>query len=338
MINRHVAVLGGGSWGTTLAWILAGRGTDVQLWFRDAEQAERTAGARRNERYLPDVALPECVAPSSDFESAVSASRFLVVAVPTGAVRETLQRAAPLMGAGQAVLLAAKGLERGTGQRLSEVALEVLGAEAAQRVAVLSGPNLSGEIVRGMPAATVIAGVHEPTLKTLQEAFSTPAFRVYTNTDVAGVELGGALKNPIAIAAGISDGLGYGNNTKAGLLTRGLAEISRLGTAAGARPATFSGLSGLGDLLATAYSTLSRNYRVGLALGQGDTPTHAAESLHQVAEGVPTTEAACLLAKKMGVEIPIHSELRRILFEGAPVREAVERLMTRPYRDEEADR
>jgi glycerol-3-phosphate dehydrogenase (NAD(P)+) len=338
MTKHPVAVLGGGSWGTALAWILGGRDLDVRLWFRDAEQARRTADSRRNDRYLPDVPLPDRVVPTGDFEAAVADSRFLVVATPTSAVRETLLRAAPHLRRGHPVLLAAKGLERDTGRRLTEVALEVLGEAAARYVAVLSGPNLSAEIVHGMPAATVIAGWSEPTLKTLQEAFSTPAFRVYTNTDVAGVELGGALKNPIAIAAGISDGLGYGNNTKAGLLTRGLAEITRLGVAAGARPATFSGLSGLGDLLTTAYSPLSRNYRVGLALGQGDTLTHAAASLHQVAEGVPTTEAACLLAERLVVEIPILLELRRILFEGAPVRDAVERLMTRPFRDEEAGR
>lgn len=338
MTKRPVAVLGGGSWGTALAWILGGRGTQVRLWFRDAEQARRTAASRRNERYLPDVLLPDPVVPTSDFEAAVTGSAFVVAVTPTSAIRETLRRAAPSLRRGHPVLLAAKGLEQGGGYRLSEVALEVLGAEAAQYVAVLSGPNLSSEIVHGMPAATVIAGSHEPTLRALQAAFSTPSFRVYTNTDVAGVELGGALKNPIAIAAGISDGLGYGNNTKAGLLTRGLAEITRLGTAAGARPATFSGLSGVGDLLTTAYSPLSRNYRVGLALGQGDTLLHAAAALHQVAEGVPTTEAACLLAERLSVEIPILLELRRILFEGAPVKEAVERLMTRPFRDEEVGR
>lgn len=334
----HVAVLGGGSWGTALAWLLGGRGTRVRLWFRDADQAQRTAATRLNERYLPDLPLPESVQPTADFAGTVSLAEFAVVAVPTAAVRETLRRAAPLLQSTTPVLLAAKGLEKQSGRRLTEVAAEELGPEAAGKVAVLSGPNLSGEVVRGMPAATVIAGSEGAVLRKLQEAFSTPAFRVYTNTDVVGVELGGALKNPIAIAAGISDGLGFGNNTKASLLTRGLAEMTRLGVAAGGRPATFSGLSGLGDLLTTANSSLSRNYRVGFALGQGDTLPHAQETLHQVAEGVPTTEAACLLATRLGVEIPIHQELRRILFEGVSVREAVERLMTRPYRDEEVTR
>jgi glycerol-3-phosphate dehydrogenase (NAD(P)+) len=326
-------VLGGGSWGTALAWILGGKGTPVRLWFRDPEQAEQAATARRNARYLPDLPLPESVRPTADFEAAIRGASILVLAVPTSAVRQTLVQVLPLLEGPLPILLAAKGLERDTGDRLTQVAHEVLGDTAAQ-VAVLSGPNLAGEIVGGMPAATVIAGGDEVSLRELQHVFSTPLFRVYTNPDVAGVELGGALKNPIAIAAGISDGLGFGNNTKAGLLTRGLAEMTRLGVAAGARASTFSGLSGVGDLLTTAYSPLSRNYRVGLALGRGDTLPHAQESLHQVAEGVPTTEAACLLAERLGVDAPIMQELRKILFEGAPVRESVTRLMTRPYRDE----
>lgn len=332
-VSPTVTVLGGGSWGTALAWILAGKGTSVRLWFRDTEQAAEAVAIRCNARYLPDLVLPECIFPTADFEACVSGASLLVLAVPASAIRDTLARVLPLLDGPLPILLAAKGLERDTGERLTEVAREVLGAAAA-RVAVLSGPNLAGEIVSGMPAATVIAGADEASLREMQQVFSTPLFRVYTNSDVAGVELGGALKNPIAIAAGISDGLGFGNNTKAGLLTRGLAEMTRLGVAAGARASTFSGLSGVGDLLTTAYSPLSRNYRVGLALGQGDTLPHAQETLHQVAEGVPTTEAACLLAERLGVDAPIMQELRKILFEGAPVREAVTRLMTRPYRDE----
>ncbi|MCC2671520.1 MAG: Glycerol-3-phosphate dehydrogenase [Armatimonadetes bacterium] len=333
-----VAVLGGGSWGTVLAWVLGGKGIPVRLWFRDAEQAELTARTRRNERYVPDLDLPAPISPTADFAVALEGAGLVVVAVPTAAVRATLERALPLLPADVRVLLAAKGLERGTGLRPTEVAGEALGAARSQHVAVLSGPNLAGELVQGMPTATVIAGVDEGAVREMQQAFSTATFRVYTNPDVIGVELGGALKNPIAIAAGISDGLGYGNNTKATLLTRGLAEMTRLGVAAGALPGTFSGLSGLGDLLATAHSPLSRNYRVGLALGRGDSLPHAQESLHQVAEGVPTTEAACRLAEKLCVESPIVRELYRILYEGAPPAEAVGRLMSRPHREEgEAD-
>lgn len=332
-MSSAVAVLGGGSWGTALAWILGEKGTPVRLWFRDAEQAERAAITRRNERYLPELPLPDTIEMTADLAEAVRGVSLIVVAVPTGAVRQTLAALLPHLPGATPILLAAKGLERDTGRRLTEVAADVLG-DRSTRVAVLSGPNLAGEIVRGMPAATVIAGEEEATLREMQHAFGTPLFRVYTNTDVAGVELGGALKNPIAIAAGISDGLGFGNNTKASLLTRGLAEITRLGVAAGARAATFSGLSGVGDLLTTAYSPLSRNYRVGLALGQGDSLPHAQATLHQVAEGVPTTEAACRLAERLGIEAPIMQELRKLLFEGAPVRECVTRLMTRPYRGE----
>lgn len=332
-MSSVVAVLGGGSWGTALAWILGSQGTPVRLWFRDPEQAERTAATGRNERYIPDLMLPPSIQPTADFAASIRGVGLIVVAVPTGAVRGTLTELLPHLAGAPPILLAAKGLERDSGRRLTEVATEVLGDQAA-RVAVLSGPNLAGEIVGGMPAATVIAGEDEATLREMQQAFSTPLFRVYTNTDVAGVELGGALKNPIAIAAGISDGLGFGNNTKASLLTRGLAELTRLGLAAGARASTFSGLSGVGDLLTTAYSPLSRNYRVGLALGQGDTLPHAQANLHQVAEGVPTTEAACRLAERLGIEAPIMQELRKLLFEEAPVREAVTRLMTRPYRGE----
>jgi glycerol-3-phosphate dehydrogenase (NAD(P)+) len=305
----------------------------VRLWFRDPEQAERATLTRRNERYLPELPLPGSIEMTADLAGAVRGVSLIVVAVPTGAVRQTLAALLPHLPGAPPLLLAAKGLERDTGRRLTEVAAEVLGDRAAS-VAVLSGPNLAGEIVGGMPAATVIAGEDEATLREMQHAFGTPLFRVYTNPDVAGVELGGALKNPIALAAGISDGLGFGNNTKASLLTRGLAEITRLGVAAGARASTFSGLSGVGDLLTTAYSPLSRNYRVGFALGQGDSLPHAQAALHQVAEGVPTTEAACRLADRLGIEAPIMQELRKLLFEGAPVRECVTRLMTRPYRGE----
>ena len=329
-----IAVLGGGSWGTVLAWVLAGKGTPVRLWFRDPEQAARAAQTRRNERYLPDLPLPDEITMTSDFGSALAGAELVVVAVPTAAVRSTLEHAEPLLPESVPVLLAAKGLERSTGLRPTEVAAEALGNGRSHQVAVLSGPNLAGELVQGMPTATVIAGADEAALRQMQQAFGTTTFRVYTNPDVVGVELGGALKNPIAIAAGISDGLGYGNNTKATLLTRGLAEMTRIGVAAGALPGTFSGLSGLGDLLATAHSPLSRNYRVGLALGRGDSLPHAQESLHQVAEGVPTTEAACRLAKKLGVDSPIHEELYRILYEGAVPAEAVARLMSRPYREE----
>jgi len=329
----RVTVLGGGSWGTALAWLLAGKGFPVHLWCRDAEQAAAMARDRVNARYLPDLSLPDPVAPTANLEAALAGAGLVVVAVPTRAVRVTLQLLPGRAPETSPVVLAAKGLERESGLRLSEVAADELGAGAP--VAVLSGPNLSGEVVRGVPTATVIASASEAVARELRETFGTPAFRVYTNADLPGVELGGALKNPIAVAAGISDGLGFGENTKAALLTRGLAEMIRLGTAAGGRAATFSGLSGLGDLLATSHSPLSRNYRLGLALGRGASLDHALESLRQTAEGVPTTDAACRLAARLEVEVPILTALRGVLFQAMPVREAVTALLARPYRDED---
>lgn len=327
-----ICVLGGGSWGTALAWLLAGKALPVRLWCRDPEHASAITAARENARYLPGLALPESLTATSSLEEALGPARAVVLAVPTGALRETLRAAVPYFGPDAGVLIAAKGLERSTGKRVSEVAAEEF--PQPERIAVLSGPNLSGEIIRRLPSATVIGCGSDPWARRLQETLGTAFFRVYTNRDVIGVELGGALKNPIAIGAGICDGLGLGENSKAALLTRGLAEMTRLGAAAGAQAATFSGLSGLGDLIATAHSPLSRNYRLGLALGRGENLESARESLHQVAEGVPTTEAACRLAKRLAVDAPIFEELRRVLCEGKPIPEAAADLMCRPYRAE----
>ncbi len=336
-MSARVAVLGAGSWGTALAWLLCEKpdGPQLSLWARDAAHAAEVAARRENSRYLPGLALGPTVAPTADLERALHGAEVVVVAVPVGAVRGLLRLARPYLPPSARIALAAKGLERDTGLRLSEVAAAELGDRWAPRVGVLSGPNLAGEIVRRVPTATVVSAPEEATALVLQQLFGAPFFRVYTNRDLVGVELGGALKNPVAIAAGMSDGLGYGDNTKASLLTRGLAEMKRLGAAAGARPATFSGLSGLGDLMATAHSPLSRNYRLGLALGRGETLEHAREALHQVAEGVPTTEAACRLAARLGVEAPILQVVRSVLYEGLPPAEAAAALLARPYRDED---
>jgi glycerol-3-phosphate dehydrogenase (NAD(P)+) len=333
-----IAVIGAGSWGTALAWLLGGKELPVRLWARDRDAVRRLAEERENSRYLPGLRLPDPVSPTADLAGAVAGVGLVVVAVPVSAVRSVLRQLSPDLTPHATLLLAAKGLEAGTGRRLSQVAEEELGAERAQRVAVLSGPNLAGEIVRRAPAASVVATSDETLGRELRETLGTAFFRVYSNPDVTGVELGGALKNPVAIAAGISDGLGLGANAKASLLTRGLAEITRLGVAAGARAGTFSGLSGLGDLLATANSPLSRNYRLGAALGQGEALAPALAALGQVAEGVPTTEAALRLAAEVGMdagELPILSALRGVLSGGLPVAEAVAGLLARPYRDED---
>ncbi len=332
--TKPIAVLGAGSWGTALAWLLAENGREVQLWCRDPERAREIDTARENARYLPGLPLAPRIRLSSDLQECAGAAQLIVLAVPTQAIRATT-RATAEVAAATPCIIAAKGLERETGKRLTQVVEEELSGTAPSRIAVLSGPNLSAEIVRRIPTASVVAASDPHLARELQQVFSTPFFRVYTNSDLAGVELGGALKNPLAIAAGMCDGLGFGANTRASMLTRGLAEMTRLGVAAGARAATFSGLSGLGDLLATAHSPLSRNYRLGLALGRGDTLEHAREELHQVAEGVPTTDAACRLATMLGIDVPILEELRRVLFEGAPLPEAVQRLLSRRYRDEE---
>ena len=326
-----IAILGAGSWGSALAWLLGTKGLEVRLWSRSADQAREMVAAGRNEPFLPGLALPPSVRATSDLPDALAGAALVIGAVPAQALRETLRAARPTLQA--PLVIVAKGLEEHTGRRLSEVAGEELGAEAP--VAVLSGPNLAGEIVRGIPTATVAASSDAVLVSSLRDVFGTPRFRVYGNRDVAGVELGGALKNPIAVAAGISDGLGFGNNTKATLLTRGLAEMIRLGVAAGGLPATFTGLSGLGDLMATAHSPLSRNYRLGFALGRGEPLETAQEALGHVAEGVATTGAACVLAGQLEVEIPIIRELEGVLFRGNPAAEAVDRLMSRPYRDEE---
>lgn len=324
-----IGVLGAGSWGTALAWLLAGRGEPVRLFCRDDARAAELSRDRENRKYLPGLRFPEAIECTAD-PAGVAGCRLLVVAVPSEALRKALAACAAVAECPDLVL-ATKGLERSTGARLSTVAREVV---PRRRIAVLSGPNLSGEVVRGIPTATVVAGDPPAWLRELQRLFGTRTFRVYTNSDLAGVELGGALKNPMAIAAGISDGLGYGANTRAALLTRGLAEMVRLGVAAGGRPETFAGLSGLGDLLATAHSPLSRNYRTGLALGRGATLDEALAPLGQVAEGVPTTAAACTLARSLGVDVPILDQLSDILFEGAPVQQCVEELLSRPLKGE----
>lgn len=331
---ESISIFGGGSWGTALAWLLGGKGHPVTLFCRREEQAAAVEAARENARYLPGLALPPCVRATAALEEAAASASFAVLALPTQELRSVAQNLRDRLRPGAALVLACKGLELGTGLRPSEVLLEVGGGSWRGRLAALSGPNLAGEVVRRIPTTAVIAAANPVLARRLQELFSTSFFRVYTNPDVTGVELGGALKNPVAIAAGISDGLGFGSNTKAALITRGLAEIGRLGRAAGAEARTFAGLSGLGDLVVTCHSPLSRNYRLGRALGEGSSLEEALAALGQVAEGVPTCEAACLLAARLGVEMPITSELRLVLAHGKSPLDAVSSLMARAFRDE----
>jgi glycerol-3-phosphate dehydrogenase (NAD(P)+) len=325
-----VSVVGGGSWGTTLAVHLARTGHDVTLLVRDEARRDEILARRENSRYLPGVSLPAELRIESGFASARSAA-MVVVAIPSESFRATCRGLAATAGAGAALVSATKGLELDTLRRMSEVA-----AEEAPRwpVAVLSGPSFALEVAHGQPTAVVVAATEAKVAESVQQAFANPTFRVYSSDDVVGVELAGALKNVIAIAAGIVDGLGYGQNTVAALITRGLAEIGRLGVALGGRPETFSGLAGLGDLVLTATGALSRNRKLGQALGFGRSLDEAVRETVMVAEGVRTTQAACALAERVRVEMPIAEQMRAVLYEGRSPRVAVDALMLRSLKRE----
>lgn len=327
-----VTVLGAGAWGTTLAWMLASQGHRVTLWARRPELAEEMRRSRRNQAYRPEVELPESVGVTADAAEAVAGARRVVVAVPSSAVREVLGRAAPWVSPSASLLLAAKGIERGTGLRMSQVAAEVLGREGGEGLAVLSGPNLSEGIARGRPAAAVVAGPDSPARQDYQEILASPLFRVYTNCDIIGVELCGAFKNVIALAAGMSDGLEYGTNAKAALISRGLVEMAGLVVAGGGRAVTCWGLAGLGDLLATCHSSLSRNWTVGYLVGRGMGVDEAQRSVQGIAEGVQTT--AAVVEAKGSLELPVAEVVYAVLYGRESPAGAGRRLMTRRWRDE----
>jgi len=326
-----ISILGAGSWGTALAVLLGREGRRVRLRPRRREQAETLSRRRENLLYLPGVPLPEEVEICAEMKQSLSGSSLVLLAVPAKGMREIAGQAAPHLSPGQPLLSVAKGLEPDSGKRMSEVIAELL---PKQPLAVLSGPNLASEVAAGIPATSVVASRDEALSRYIQGIFMGPRFRVYTNSDVIGVELGGALKNIIAISAGISDGLGFGDNSKAALVTRGLAEMTRLGVAMGARALTFQGLSGIGDLMATCASPRSRNYKVGFRLAKGERLSEILGSMDQVAEGVPTTRAAVSLAGRYQVEMPIACHLHGVLFEDVPPPQAVAQLMSRPARDE----
>jgi glycerol-3-phosphate dehydrogenase (NAD(P)+) len=330
-----VAVIGAGSWGTALARLVASNGCDAWLWDRDRGNAAALDSQRENTRYLPGYRFPDSLHVSADLGEAVSRAELVVLAVPSDAVNEVSRGLASTLHGCVPLLNAAKGLESHTGRRLSEVLADNIPG-CAGAIAALSGPNLAVELAAGVPTATVVASRFPSVPDICRRALACAALRVYSSDDIVGVEMAGALKNLLAIAAGISEGMGFGDNTKAALLTRGLAEMTRLGTALGARASTFSGLSGVGDLFATASSHLSRNLRVGIALGQGMSLQDILNDLGQVAEGVPTTRAAVSLAARTGVDMPIAAETHAILFEGRPPREGLANLMARQGKDESA--
>ena len=332
----EIAILGAGSWGTALAALLAASGHSIRLWARDAGLVERLHADRENIHYLPGKMLTDNVRPVSNLGAALAGAEVVVFAVPSGAVREVALHALPAIATDALLVSASKGLEESTGLRMSQVLSETIpGSE--RRMAALSGPNLAVEIARGEPTASVAAAFNPAAAKATQRLFlgdPNPTFRVYTGADVVGVELGGAVKNAIAIGAGILEGLGYGDNSRAALMTRGLAEALRLGLAEGAQMSTFLGLSGVGDLIVTGGSKLSRNYRVGYELGSGRSLEESLEKVGQVAEGVPTTRALCDLAERLNVEMPLCAALHVILFGRVPIREVIQNLMLRPPKDE----
>ncbi len=333
-MHTKVAVLGAGSWGTSLAVLLGSKGLNVSLWARRAEHARALEEHRENVHYLPGVKLPPSVLVSGDLEAVLVGASAVVFCVPSHAFREVLRCALPFLPAGALVINTAKGLEEKSLDRLSCVFASEAGEESLERYAVLSGPSHAEEVGRFLPTAVVVSSPSAYSAEKAQDLFMCPYFRVYTNPDVTGVELGGALKNVIALGTGIAEGLGYGDNTKAALITRGLAEITRLGVALGAHPLTFAGLSGLGDLIVTCTSRHSRNRRAGICIGQGKTLDEALAEVKMVVEGVRTARAVKELAASLGVEMPISFQMHGVLFAGLSPIEAVNKLMTRSKRNE----
>jgi glycerol-3-phosphate dehydrogenase (NAD(P)+) len=329
----RAAVLGAGSWGTAFSIVLADAGTDVVLWGRRAELIETIAEKHENPDYLPGIEIPARVTPTTDPGTALAGADFIVLAVPAQTLRHNLTHWAPLIPANAVLVSLMKGVELRTLKRMSEVIRDVTNA-SDDRIAVVSGPNLSHEIAERQPAATVVACVDEAVARRLQQACHTPYFRPYTNTDVIGCELGGAVKNVIALALGMAQGLGFGDNAKASAMTRGLAEITRLGIALGARPQTFAGLAGLGDLVATCNSPLSRNRTVGERLGRGMTLAEATASTRQVAEGVKSCEPILGLANRVGVDMPIVALVAQVVRGDLKPAEMLRHIMSRSAKPE----
>jgi len=328
----RVVVVGAGAWGTTLA-ALVGRVEPVLLLCRDAAQARDIQSSRRNERRLPGIELPATLVAESDPARIGPQVELVIVAVPSTPLRAEIARVAPFVPLGADVLSVVKGIEPGTLLRMSEVIAES-GGVGPEKIAALSGPNLADEIARGLPASAVVASPDLSLAERIADRLGRREFRLYVNADILGVELCGALKNIVAIAAGAADGLGFGDNGKAGLLTRGLAEMMRLGTAAGANPLTFAGLAGIGDLIATCGSRLSRNHRLGVELAQGRSWAEIEATLPGTAEGAYTVGPALALADRLGVEMPIAREVQRALFEGKSVQRCLVDLLSRESRDE----
>lgn len=331
---KSIGVLGGGSWGTALAILLANKSYNVDIWVRNKEKSLEMNNIRENKRYLPDVKFPEGLNVISDLEKTIYKKDVVLLAVPTHGVREALNSAKEYINKNQIIVNVAKGIENDSLSRISQIVYEIL---PDNKYAILSGPSHAEEVATNIPTTVVSASYDIETAHYIQDLFITPTFRVYTNPDVIGVELGGALKNIIALGAGISDGLKYGDNTKAALMTRGIFEMARLGEKLGANPNTFSGLAGIGDLIVTCTSMHSRNRRAGILIGQGKSMEESIKEVGMVVEGIKTTKSAYILAKEYNVSMPITSEIYSVLYKNADVKESVDRLMQRDKKYEMED-
>ena len=338
----EIAIVGGGAWGTGLAIVLGRKGTHrVRLWAHEADVCESISKSHVNERFLPGCRIPDSVGASNDLAGVLRSAQIIVSVMPSQHCRHLFERMRPHIQPGALIVSATKGLEEGSLQRMTEVIASVVhrNLESRYSIGALSGPSFAQEVARGDPTAITVASQDSALLQTVQQEFSDAAFRVYTNSDVIGVELGGALKNIIAIAAGICDGLGFGHNSAAALITRGLTEMTRLVVACGGRAETMAGLAGLGDLVLTCTGGLSRNRSVGVELGRGKKLPEIIAGMHgMVAEGVFTTTAAVGLAHARGVEMPITEQMHAILHEGKSPREAIQELMSRSGKSETSPR
>jgi len=327
-------VVGGGSWGTALANLLAGKGVPTTIWARETEVVEGIATARENPVFLPGIALAESLRATLDLASALATADVIINAVPTQFIRATYQPIAERVGDGSLLVTVSKGIEVGTLRTPNEILATVVGENTSDRIVALSGPSFAREVGAGHPTAVVAAGRDLDNAHRVQALFSTDTFRVYASDDIVGVELGGALKNVVAIAAGIVEGLRYGHNTMAALITRGIAEITRLGVALGGNPLTFAGLSGMGDLVLTCTGGLSRNRSVGIELGRGRSIDDIVADMEMVAEGIKTTLAVNELAGSVGVEMPIAEQVYQVIYEGKDARLVPRELMVRRLKDE----
>ncbi len=330
----NIGIIGAGSWGTALAWLLSNNGSRVTVWSVIEEEIQMLKEGREQKDKLPGVILPADMEFTTDLASAVEGKDMLVLAVPSPYTRSTAAKMAPYVKSGQKIINVAKGIEESTLMTLSEIIEEEI---PQAETAVLSGPSHAEEVGKGIPTTIVVGAKNRQTAEFLQNLFMSPVFRVYISSDVMGIEIGAALKNVVALAAGMADGLGYGDNTKAALITRGIAEIARLGISMGGRIETFYGLTGIGDLIVTCASMHSRNRRAGILIGKGASMEEAMKEVKMVVEGVYSAKAGYALSQKYGVSMPIVEQVNRILFEGMPASDAVKELMLRDKKVENID-